>query len=251
MATKRSVSAARLISERKKSPQDFTGHGLCDHRRLLLQLRERHGHWFGSVGAHRRVQSVLARRPAPARTLTSSPKRSSTVCRSSPSRLGKPNDGSSRRVLTERRVEATYRYHEPGWCAHRCGPNKRACLQSPSFVPWGTLPTTSPSSPMIDSSVTDCSKYKSSVGDLNYPAIPAVFKPGEDEVSQRPVVTNVGENTVATYMVSVSTHKCCNSPRTLIKLSMKSPSRHSWSQVALPRRRTRLGHWSGATAGTT
>ncbi|CAN6253069.1 unnamed protein product [Urochloa humidicola] len=55
-----------------------------------------------------------------------------------------------------------------------------------------------------DGSVTDCSKHKGSVGDHNYPAFSVVFSSGDDVVTQRRVVRNVGSNAGATYTASVT-----------------------------------------------
>lgn len=55
-----------------------------------------------------------------------------------------------------------------------------------------------------DGSVTDCSTRPGSVGDLNYPAFSVVFGSGDDEVTQRRVVRNVGSNARATYTASVA-----------------------------------------------
>ncbi|KAF5199446.1 Subtilisin-like protease SBT1.4 [Thalictrum thalictroides] len=54
---------------------------------------------------------------------------------------------------------------------------------------------------------TDCSTVGlASPGDLNYPSISVVFKPGTSKVTYRRVVTNVGKSENAVYDVSVSTH---------------------------------------------
>ncbi|CAN6279811.1 unnamed protein product [Urochloa humidicola] len=50
-----------------------------------------------------------------------------------------------------------------------------------------------------DGSVTDCSTRPGSVGDHNYPAFSVVFRSGGGAVTQRRLVRNVGNNTVATY----------------------------------------------------
>ncbi|CAN6239248.1 unnamed protein product [Urochloa humidicola] len=55
-----------------------------------------------------------------------------------------------------------------------------------------------------DGSVTDCSKRKGSVGDHNYPAFSVVFSSGDDAVTQRRAVRNVGSNAGATYTASVT-----------------------------------------------
>ncbi|PAN08561.1 hypothetical protein PAHAL_1G420600 [Panicum hallii] len=55
-----------------------------------------------------------------------------------------------------------------------------------------------------DGSVTDCSTRSGSVGDLNYPAFSVVFSSGDDKVTQRRVVRNVGSNARATYTASVT-----------------------------------------------